>query len=298
MYAMRFDMRAPGPASPADLYRTAIEMCEWGENHGCLTVMVNEHHSAADGYNPSPLILASAIAARTKRLPISVAALLVNMYDPIKLAEDMVVLDIVSGGRVSYVVGMGYRPEEYAMFGVDFKRRGAALDAKLEALVRAVDQLTTGPGTAAGEAIYTALDSIAAAGQADANGKPAAIVLLSDGVTTVGRSAEEAAQAAAAEHIPVTTIAFGTEEGTVNVQGRALSVPADPDTMARVADITDGSFFQAFSSQELKKVYDAIGNRVGYKTIRQDISMRFVTVGMILLMIAIGTAFVWAPRMV
>src|SRR3954468_15175245 len=129
---MRFDMRAPGPATPSELYRAAIEMCEWGENHGCLTVMVNEHHTAPDGYNPSPLILASAIAARTTRLPISVAALLVNMYDPIKLAEDMVVLDIVSGGRVSYVVGMGYRPEEYAMFGVDFTKRGAALDAKLE----------------------------------------------------------------------------------------------------------------------------------------------------------------------
>ena len=135
MYLLRFDMRAPETGAPiADLYRCALEMAEWAEDKGCITVMVSQHHTSPDGYLPSPLVLASAIAARTKRVPITVGALLLNFYDPIKLAEDMIVLDIVSGGRVSYTIGLGYRPEEHAMFGVDMAQRGATMDRKLDAL--------------------------------------------------------------------------------------------------------------------------------------------------------------------
>jgi alkanesulfonate monooxygenase SsuD/methylene tetrahydromethanopterin reductase-like flavin-dependent oxidoreductase (luciferase family) len=113
-------------------------MAEWAEHHGCVTVMVSEHHSSPDGYLPSPLVLASAIAARTTKVPIVVGALLLNFYDPIKVAEDMIVLDLVSNGRVSYVIGLGYRPEEHAMFGVDMRTRGLLMDQKLEALQRAL----------------------------------------------------------------------------------------------------------------------------------------------------------------
>jgi alkanesulfonate monooxygenase SsuD/methylene tetrahydromethanopterin reductase-like flavin-dependent oxidoreductase (luciferase family) len=139
VYLLRFDMRAPEGCAPlTDLYRTAIEMAEWAEDRGCISTMVCEHHSSPDGYLPSPMVLASAIAARTTKLPITVGALLLNFYDPIKLAEDMIVLDIVSGGRVSYVIGLGYRSEEYAMFGVDMATRGKVMDRKLVALRRAL----------------------------------------------------------------------------------------------------------------------------------------------------------------
>ena len=140
MFLLRFDMRAPesSPASTSDLYRAAVEMSEWAEQHGGLSVLISEHHSSSDGYLPSPLVLATAVAARTSSLPIVVGALLLNFYDPIKLAEDMTVLDILSGGRVSYVIGLGYRPEEYAMFGVDMAERGRVMDAKLTALRRAL----------------------------------------------------------------------------------------------------------------------------------------------------------------
>ena len=140
MYTLRFDMRAPAedPATTTELYRAAIEMAAWGESRGCVSAMVSEHHASSDGYLPSPLILATAIAARTESLPINVGAVLLNMYDPIKLAEDMVILDIVSGGRVSYTIGLGYREEEYAMFGVDMASRGKVMDGKLEALLRAI----------------------------------------------------------------------------------------------------------------------------------------------------------------
>ena len=139
MYLIRFDMRAPDHGAPTtELYPAALEMASWGEENGCVAVVVSEHHSSPDGYLPSPLILATAIAARTSRTFINVAAVLLPLYDPIKLAEDMVVLDILSRGRVSYTLGMGYRDEEYAMFGIERKRRGKILEAKLEALQKAL----------------------------------------------------------------------------------------------------------------------------------------------------------------
>ncbi len=135
MFTMRFDMRAPATGAPAaELYRAALDMAEWGEQHGCVAVQVSEHHASSDGYLPAPLVLASAIAGRTRRLPIQVAALILPLHDPIEIAEQMAVLDLVSGGRVSYVLAVGYRGEEYAMFGRDLHERGRRMDACLAAL--------------------------------------------------------------------------------------------------------------------------------------------------------------------
>ena len=80
MFTLRFDMRAKdGPGSAPDLYAAAIEMAAWGEQHGAAAVVVCEHHASPDGYLPTPLLLASALAARTTRIPIQVAALLVPL---------------------------------------------------------------------------------------------------------------------------------------------------------------------------------------------------------------------------
>jgi alkanesulfonate monooxygenase SsuD/methylene tetrahydromethanopterin reductase-like flavin-dependent oxidoreductase (luciferase family) len=140
MMTMRFAMRqAPGAeaATRADLYATATEMARWGEDHGCMSLVVSEHHAADDGYLPSPVVLASAFAAVTERTPIMVAALLVLFYDPIRLAEDLAVLDIVSRGRVAYTVGLGYRPEEFEQFGVDMRTRGATIERAIRTLQQA-----------------------------------------------------------------------------------------------------------------------------------------------------------------
>ncbi len=138
MFILRFDMRAPAFGAPAaELYAAAVDMAEWGEANGCASVVISEHHASSDGYLPSPMILASAIAARTTALPIQVAALLLPFYEPVRLAEDMAVVDLVSGGRVSYVVGLGYRDEEFEMFGVERKGRGRRAEATLAFLRRA-----------------------------------------------------------------------------------------------------------------------------------------------------------------
>ncbi len=139
MFLMRFDMRAPsfGRAQPADLYAAALEMAEWGEKNGCAQFVVSEHHASEDGYLPAPLILASALAGRTRRVPIQVAALILPLHDPIEMAEQMAILDIVSGGRVSYVIAVGYRPEEFEMFGHSLAGRGERMEACIDAIRQA-----------------------------------------------------------------------------------------------------------------------------------------------------------------
>ena len=138
MFTMRFDMRSPSTGAPTpDLYRAALDMAEWAETRGCVSTIICEHHTSSDGYLPSPVVLASAIAARTTTLPIMIAAALLPLYDPIRLAEEMAVLDNLSQGRVSYVLAIGYRPAEYEMYGADFHRRGRIGEDKLRLLLQA-----------------------------------------------------------------------------------------------------------------------------------------------------------------
>ena len=103
MFTVRFDMRAPAFGAPTSvLYAAACDMSAWAESHGCIAAVLCEHHGSDDGYLPSPIVLASAIAARTERLLLSLVVIL-PFYEPVRLAEDLAVLDIISGGRVSVV---------------------------------------------------------------------------------------------------------------------------------------------------------------------------------------------------
>jgi alkanesulfonate monooxygenase SsuD/methylene tetrahydromethanopterin reductase-like flavin-dependent oxidoreductase (luciferase family) len=133
MFMMRFSMRATttDPGERADLYAAVPDMCEWAETRGCLAATVSEHHAVDDGFLPSPLPLAAAMASRTTSLPIAVAALLLPFYEPVKLAEDIAIVDLLSRGRVSYVIGTGYRDEEFHMFGVEPRGRGALVEQRI-----------------------------------------------------------------------------------------------------------------------------------------------------------------------
>jgi alkanesulfonate monooxygenase SsuD/methylene tetrahydromethanopterin reductase-like flavin-dependent oxidoreductase (luciferase family) len=132
MFIMRFGMRSLGDSeSRAEMYGATLDMAAWAESRGCLMAAISQHHGSEDGYLPSPVPLAAAMAARTSTLSISVAALLLAFYEPVKLAEDMAVVDLLSRGRVSYVIGIGYRDEEFAMFGLDRRGRGALVERRI-----------------------------------------------------------------------------------------------------------------------------------------------------------------------
>ena len=137
MITLRFDMRSPDRGAPTtELYAAAIEMCAWAETRGAIVAVLSEHHGAQDGHLPSPLILASAIAARTDRLAILLAAVVIPFWDPVRLAEEISVLDNISKGRVFYAFGIGHRAEEYEHFGVDMRQRGRLADQNLAMLLQ------------------------------------------------------------------------------------------------------------------------------------------------------------------
>ena len=137
--ALRINMTGldPDPDREADRYQAALEMAVYAEESGFDVVNLEEHHCANNGWLAAPLTLASMIAARTKRIRISVTALLVTLYDPIRLAEDIAVIDLVSRGRFIFTAGMGYRPIEYHATGRTWSERGRLMDETIETLLKA-----------------------------------------------------------------------------------------------------------------------------------------------------------------
>jgi alkanesulfonate monooxygenase SsuD/methylene tetrahydromethanopterin reductase-like flavin-dependent oxidoreductase (luciferase family) len=106
-------------------------MCTYADRHGCSNVIISEHHGSPDGYLPSALTMAAAIAAVTVRARLSISALILPLLEPVHTAEETLVVDQISGGRVDVIVGLGYVRTELAMFGLEERSRVALLEEKL-----------------------------------------------------------------------------------------------------------------------------------------------------------------------
>ena len=167
---------------------------------------------------------------------------------------------------------------------------------------RAVDGLQLASYTAIGDGIVASLNAIksfASATQAKGGTPPPArIVLLSDGENTVGTSVATAIAAAKAAKVKVSTIAFGTDTGTVTQDGQTLQVPANKTQLRSIADATGGSFDTAVSESQLRKVYSDIGSKIGYTTEHRDISYRFLVAGLLVLFGAGASSMLWSGRLV
>jgi alkanesulfonate monooxygenase SsuD/methylene tetrahydromethanopterin reductase-like flavin-dependent oxidoreductase (luciferase family) len=138
--ALRYDLRAPEWAATPhpELYKACLEQCAWVDDHGVADIVsLSEHHGIDDGYLPAPFVMAGAVAGVTKRLPITIAAALLPLHDPIRLAEQIAVVDLASGGRVSFVAGAGYKRSEFGMAGVPYKGRTQMMVDYLEVMRKA-----------------------------------------------------------------------------------------------------------------------------------------------------------------
>jgi Ca-activated chloride channel family protein len=168
-------------------------------------------------------------------------------------------------------------------------------------VIQAIEALELGTGTATGEGVFAALGSIAAAG-GKAEGKEdedplARIVMMSDGRQTTGRPLSMAWRAAKSAVVPVWTIAFGTDEGTITLQdGQEMRVPADRPAMRALAQETDGKFFEAESAAELSRVYKGIGSAIGYVTEEREYTASFVGLALVLLAAAALGGLWWSAR--
>ncbi len=136
LFGMRFDFRNPAFAgtSVADRYAAALEMAQWADELGCVSIAVSEHHGSPDEYLPSPVPMLAAMAARTGNVRFMVAALIAPFYDPLRLAEDLLVLDNLSRGRVDLIVAGGYVREEFAMYGIPMAERAERVTALVATL--------------------------------------------------------------------------------------------------------------------------------------------------------------------
>jgi alkanesulfonate monooxygenase SsuD/methylene tetrahydromethanopterin reductase-like flavin-dependent oxidoreductase (luciferase family) len=133
-----FDLRNPAQwrRSTPDLYAETLDFIAATEEMGFSSVWLAEHHGIEDGYNPSPFMFGAAVAARTKKVKISSGVSLAPFYHPVRLAEDLAVLDNISNGRVEYAPGLGYLQWEAEAYGLDFKNRGKITDELLKIVRR------------------------------------------------------------------------------------------------------------------------------------------------------------------
>lgn len=167
-----------------------------------------------------------------------------------------------------------------------------------DAVIQAIQGLTLAEATATGEAVFTSLDAIRSVPANGAAGPPPArILLLTDGYRTYGRSVEEAAAAAAEANVPVSTVAFGTDYGVVEIGGQLHRVPVDRASMARLAEQTGGQYYEAESLEQLTAVYEDMGSSVGYRTVPHDITRWYLGAGLLLALLAAGFSLWWTPRL-
>ncbi len=138
--SIRINMTGTGTGTTAlersSRYSTAIDMAAFCDKAGFSSINVEEHHQADNGWLPSPVTMAAAIAARTEQAQIGIMALLVSLYDPVRLAEDLAVVDLLSKGRLTFVAGLGYRPIEFHSLDKPFSDRGKWMDHVLDTLLK------------------------------------------------------------------------------------------------------------------------------------------------------------------
>jgi alkanesulfonate monooxygenase SsuD/methylene tetrahydromethanopterin reductase-like flavin-dependent oxidoreductase (luciferase family) len=130
---MRFDLRNIRQTTNPQLYADTLDLCQWADERGFHAVQLAEHHDCDDGYIPSPLVFGGAMAARTRRALLRFVLVLPH-YNPLRLAEDLAVLDLLSQGRVIPIMAAGYAPHEFAMFGTDLADRGRLMEQGIAAI--------------------------------------------------------------------------------------------------------------------------------------------------------------------
>jgi alkanesulfonate monooxygenase SsuD/methylene tetrahydromethanopterin reductase-like flavin-dependent oxidoreductase (luciferase family) len=131
---LRFNFASPQgePRAQSELLRAALELAQWGESRGIATVSVDEHHATGHGWSCNPIMAAGMFLARTSTLIASVDCALGPLWNPVRLAEDIALVDNMSRGRLHTTVGLGYRASEYDSLGVDFSKRGRLMDSLVD----------------------------------------------------------------------------------------------------------------------------------------------------------------------
>ncbi len=245
------------------------------------------------------LVAAIARPARAVEVPREEATVVLALDVSLSMGADDVAptrIDAAQQAAQDFVEAV---PDELRIGLVAFSGNAALLvppTTERAPLLRAVDNLQLGEGTAIGEAVFTALDALVFE-RPDAEELGAAIVLLSDGETTVGRPDEAAAAEAVRLGVPVSTVAFGTDRGFVVYQGETIPVPINEAALAAVAEATGGQAFTADTADELTTILEGVGAEVGFETEQREIADWFTGLGLLLAAAAAAGSMFWFSRL-
>ncbi len=245
------------------------------------------------------LVAAIARPARAVEVPREEATVVLALDVSLSMGADDVAptrIDAAQQAARDFVEAV---PDELRIGLVAFSGNAALLvppTTERAPLLRAVDNLQLGEGTAIGEAVFTALDALVFE-RPDAEELGAAIVLLSDGETTVGRPDEAAAAEAVRLGVPVSTVAFGTDRGFVVYQGETIPVPINEAALAAVAEATGGQAFTADTADELTTILEGVGAEVGFETEQREIADWFTGLGLLLAAAAAAGSMFWFSRL-
>jgi Ca-activated chloride channel family protein len=254
------------------------------------------------------LILGLAQPVRAVRTPRQRATVMLTLDTSGSMVADDVVPTRLAAAQVEARRFVDALPPGVQVGLVSFNTSAAVLvppTTDRSTITAAIDGLRASGGTATADAIQLDLSAISTLPR-DASGKaaPAAIVLISDGSPTIGHgdlspteAVTAAATAAKQAHVPISTIAFGTQAGTIVVRGQTEPVPSDPAAMAQIASLSGGHAFTAQSAGQLKTVYQQIGRAVGYDVHHRDVSAWFTTAALIAAVVAGACALVYNQRL-
>ena len=260
---------------------------------------------------PAGLLLLSLVALTTAfakpeadvRVPRERATIVVALDTSASMQATDVSPDRFTAAKASAKAFVDRLPKQFNVGLVSFNAVASVVATPTQdhsAVRDAIDGLQMAGGTAIGEAVIASLNAIrnvpGGTQQGAAKPPPARVVLLSDGGNTIGRSMDDAATAASSLGIPVSTIAYGTPEGYVEVQGQIVPVPVDAPSLAALASATGGQSYSAKSGEELNGVYADIGSQVGYTTQRKEITATLTGLGLLAAVAAAVTSLLWSAR--
>jgi Ca-activated chloride channel family protein len=253
------------------------------------------------------VVVASARPARSVEVPVKVATVIVAVDKSTSMGADDVGPDRISAAQTAAVQFVQNLPRYFRVGVVLFAGTvdvDVAPSTDRTLALNAIRRVELTDGTAIGEAIFTSLDALTqdagltTRGTARAPKYPklshSAVVLLSDGSTNSGRPDSRAAAAAHAAGVPVSTIAFGTDHGVIDGQ---TAVPVDNETLASIAQRTDGQFFRAENRPELTSVFDSLGFRLAYRTEARPVTEWFVGAALVLAFVTAVLSLAWFARL-
>ncbi|GLY93660.1 VWA domain-containing protein [Actinoplanes sp. NBRC 103695] len=260
-------------------------------------------HAAAGAFLLSLVALGTAMARPSvdKEQPLERATVMLAIDVSLSMEADDVAPNRLEAAQEAAKAFVQELPPTYNLGLVSFAKAANVLVPPTKdrsAVIAGVEGLTLAEATATGEAVFTSLDAIRTVPADGANGAPPArIVLLSDGYRTSGRSVEDAGAAALAANVPVSTIAFGTDTGVVDIRGQLQRVPVDRLSLQQLAESTKGYFYEAASVSELKKVYEDMGSSIGHRVEAREVTQYYAGAALLFGLVAAAMSLLWTSRL-